>query len=147
MELYDTLRLIIYVHNLAYEFQFIKDFLGIDNIFARKPHKPMKYVVNNIEFRCSYFLSNMSLSKFSENSPSCYHRKLSGDDYDYTKLRTPDTSMTLSEKSYCYNDVRGLVECIRDKINDENNKSIADIPLTSTGYVRRDIKRVCITTC
>lgn len=140
LELYDTLRLIIYVHNLAYEFQFIKDFLGIDRIFARKPHKPMKYEVDNFEFRCSYFLSNMSLSKFSENSPSCYHRKLSGDNYDYTKLRTPDTPLTLYEKGYCYNDVRGLAECIQDKINDENNKSIADIPLTSTGYVRRDIK-------
>lgn len=140
LELYENLKLIIYVHNLAYEFQFIKDFLGIDKIFARKPHKPMKYEVDNLEFRCSYFLSNMSLAKFSENSPSCYHRKLSGDDYDYTKLRTPDTPMTLYELGYCYNDVRGLAECIWDKIHDENNKSIADIPLTSTGYVRRDIK-------
>ena len=144
LNLNEHLRLIVYVHNLAFEFQFIKDFLGIDSIFARKPHKPMKYITNNFEFRCSYFLSNMSLAKFSENSPSCYHRKLSGDDYDYKKIRTPDTPMTVYELGYCYNDVRGLCECIRDKINDENSHSIADIPLTSTGYVRRDIKKAVL---
>lgn len=135
----DYKKLVIYVHNLAYEFQFMKDFLDIQSIFAKDKRKPMKVICNNgIEFRCSYFLSNMSLAKFCENSKGVIHYKLT-DTYDYKKLRTPETILTEIEKGYCYNDVRGLCECIDSKLNED---TIATIPLTNTGYVRREYRQV-----
>lgn len=130
-------KLIIYVHNLAYEFQFMYNFLEITSLFAKDKRKPLKVGIDGIEFRCSYFLSNMSLSKFCENSSLCYHYKMDGDDYDYTKLRTPETEMTEKEKGYCYNDVRGLCECILSYMEHD---TLATIPLTNTGFVRREYR-------
>lgn len=139
LKLSDSLRLVIYVHNLSYEFQFLKNLFEMSEIFAKDAHKVMRCYCHRygIEFRCSYFLSNMSLSKFCENSKGVIHYKLV-DTYDYSKLRTPVTPMTDEELSYCYNDVRGLCECIHDKRMDDN---LAEIPLTSTGYVRRDFRK------
>ena len=137
LHLNENRKLIVYVHNLAYEFQFMKDFLQIDNIFAKDKKKPMKVLSQGIEFRCSYFLSNMSLNKFCENSKLCIHYKMQ-DTYDYKKLRTPTTPLTNDELAYCYNDVRGLCECIDTKLLDDD---IATIPLTNTGYVRREYRK------
>ena len=135
----DKKRAVVYVHNLSYELQFMKDFIEMDEIFARDAHKVMKCFSHRygIEFRCSYFLSNMSLSKFCENSEGVIHYKLV-DTYEYKKLRTPTTPLTEIEQGYCYNDVRGLCECIRALRKEDN---LAEIPLTSTGYVRREFRR------
>ena len=35
-------HIIIWIHNLAYEFQFLCNILTWDKVFARLPHKPMK---------------------------------------------------------------------------------------------------------
>lgn len=132
----------IYVHNLSYEFQFIKDFFTWDNVFCKQKHKVIYARTNkNIEFRCSYFLSNMSFLKMCENSLKCIHYKLA-DMYDYKKLRTPKTELTEIEKAYCYNDVRGLCECIDSYLLDD---TIATIPMTNTGFVRRDFRKAVLT--
>lgn len=137
-ELSDTKRLVVYVHNLAYEFEFIKDFLNVSEMFAKDRKKPLYFVADGIEFRCSYFLSNMNLQKFCENSEGCIHYKLNGENYNYSKIRTCDTPLTIEEKAYCFNDVKGLEECIKSRLKDDN---LATIPLTSTGYVRRDYRK------
>lgn len=136
-ELCDTRRLVCYVHNLAYEFQFLKDFMNVQEMFAKDKKKPMYFYANGVEFRCSYFLSNMSLQKFCENSEKCTHYKLGGDEYNYSKMRTCDTELTAYEKGYCFNDVYGLYECILNRLD---NDTLSSIPLTSTGYVRRDYR-------
>lgn len=137
----DGCRLVIYVHNLPYEFQFMHDFQEIVSMFARKERKPMKYVEKRgIEWRCSYMLSNMSLAKFCENSRNVTHGKIVGE-YDYSKIRTPYTKLTDEEEQYCYNDVYGLCECIRDRLTEDN---IVTIPLTSTGYVRREFRKAVL---
>lgn len=130
-------RLCVYCHNLAFEFQFLWSQIPIDRIFAREQRKIITALSGGIEFRCSYYLSNMSLDKFCENSPSCKHRKLSGT-YDYRKIRYPWSKLTYKENKYRYNDVKGLCECIADKLKED---TIATIPLTSTGYVRREARK------
>lgn len=130
--------LVVFVHNLAFEFQFMYDFIQIDSIFAKDVRKPLKVLSNGIEFRCSYFLSNMSLAKFCENSELCTHYKLDGEDFDYNKIRTPKTKMTETEKAYCFNDVYGLCECIDSYLLHD---TIASLPLTSTGFVRRECRK------
>ena len=138
MDLDNKRRLVIWCHNLHFEFQFFRRFVKIIGGFYKEDRAPLKVVINGgIEFRDSYILSNMSLQKFCENEPGVTHYKLSGDDYDYEKIRTPETEMTEYELAYCYNDVRGLVECIASRMRDD---TLAQMPMTSTGYVRRDAR-------
>lgn len=129
-------KVVIYVHNLSYEFHFIKDFLDFDNVFAVDRHTVLKATSDNLEFRCSYKLSNMSLLKFIENTPNHYLIKGKGD-LDYSILRTPNTTLNVKELGYCYNDVYCLMHSIKYLLKDDDLKSI---PLTSTGYVRRECR-------
>lgn len=143
MNLSYSKRLVVWVHNLSFEFQFMRRFIDSGKLrildgFYKEKYTPLKVVLNNgIEFRCSSTLSNMTLSKFCENERNVIHFKLSGDDYDYDKLRTPDTPMLENELAYCYNDVRGLCECILSRME---NDTLAKMPMTATGYVRRDCR-------
>lgn len=132
-------RIVIYIHNFSFEFQFMRSFFHFIKIFARAKRKPIKAEAYDgaIEFRCSYYLSNMSLQKFCENSKNCIHYKLDGEQFDYSKTRTPTTELTDYEIGYAYNDVRGLCECIADRLEEDN---LFTIPLTSTGYVRREFR-------
>ena len=127
-------KMVIYVHNLSFEFQFLYNFILFDNVFATDPHKVLKCSNELFEFRCSYYLSNMSLEKFIQNEPDTVHVKGSGD-LDYRIIRTPESDLTLKEKGYCYNDVAGLYEAISSRLKHD---TLTTIPLTSTGYVRRD---------
>lgn len=128
-------RIVCYVHNLAFEWQFLKSYIKPTEYFFKDKRKPLKIMTEQgVEFRCSWMLSNMNLRKFCENSPSCKHYKLDGDIFNYSKIRYPWTELEQYELSYNYNDVRGLCECILDKLEDD---TVATIPLTSTGYIRR----------
>lgn len=153
-------RIVVYVHFLSFEFQFFNQIVPIDEIFATDKRKVLTCRSGGIEFRCSYRLSNKSLEKFCEDTPECVHRKLTPKlleklkkkypeyknytenelQFDYKKIRTPMTILTRLEKSYCYNDVYGLYECVKSLLKDDTIKSI---PLTSTGYVRREVRKNC----
>jgi hypothetical protein len=112
-------RLFIAVHNLAYEWQWLRDpkLLGsvIDesSVFLVDSRRPLKFNAydGKIEFRCSYLHSNMSLDEFTDKM-HVEHGKLSGKEFDYSKLRYPWTALTDRELEYCANDVIGLVECL-----------------------------------
>nr|DAI31757.1 MAG TPA: DNA polymerase B [Caudoviricetes sp.] len=129
-------RVVLYVHNLSFEFQFIQDYFKFVDVFAMASRSILTAKTAHLEFRCSYKLSNMSLAKFIENTPNTLHYK-GVDDLDYATVRTPDTPLTEVEYGYCFNDVKGLYECVLELLKEDN---IATIPLTSTGYVRRDCR-------
>lgn len=133
-------RLVCYVHNLPYEFQFMRDFMHIDDVFATKPRKVVKCFSNGIEYRCSYKLTNMSLAKFTGNIPTIVHGKLSGKDFDYLKFRTPTTALLPEELDYIFNDVAGLYEAL-DYTIENDEYTLATIPNTSTGFVRNELRR------
>lgn len=126
----------IYVHYLSFEFQFIKQYFKWERIFAREKNKPIRASSGCFEFRCSYFLSNMSLAKFCENTQNVTYYKLE-DTYDYRIYRFPDTPLTTEELQYCFLDVYGLAECIREYYRHD---SAATIPMTSTSFVRRECR-------
>lgn len=131
-------RIVVWVHNLGFEWQFMRNFLEYEDGFFLEEKTPAKIITKGgIEFRCSYILSNMGLSKFCENEEGVTHYKLEGEVFDYEKLRTPLYELSEYEKGYCYNDVRGLCECIRSRLKHD---TLASIPLTSTGYVRRELR-------
>lgn len=134
----DKHKLLCYIHNFSYEFQFLYSWIKLQDVFAIDKRKPLKAVSKdfNIEFRCSYLLSNMNLKKFIENTPNAHYFKGTGD-LDYKKVFTPKTPLTMSELGYCYNDVMGLYEAIIYLLKEDTLESI---PLTSTGYVRRECR-------
>lgn len=132
-------RLPIYVHFLSFEFQFFRNFVTVESVFARKKRVPLTADVDfAFQFRCSYYLSNMSLDKLIKNTPNAKFNKQSGKDFDYRKLRLPTTKLSEEELGYCYCDVRGLSEAIQHYLLEDN---MATMPMTSTGFLRREVRR------
>ena len=131
--------LVTYVHNLSYEFQFMRFFLGdLVHPLVTDKYSPLLIPTKlGITFRCSYRLTNKTLEKFTKGFE---HAKLAGD-LDYSIKRTPYTPMTDTELAYCYCDVKGLCEALRDRLEKDKRYNIASIPLTSTGYVRKDCQK------
>lgn len=140
-------RLIIWIQNLSFEMQFMAPFLGAKfgelDAFATDKRKPIKLTVTDagIEFRCTYRLSNMSLDKMCKFEKGMKHRKLSGD-LDYSVIRTPNTRLKLQEFSYCISDTVTLQEWVKATLVN-NNDDFFSMPITSTGYVRRDCRNGC----
>lgn len=135
--------LVVYVHNLSYEFQFLAGIYPFktSEVFAVESRKVLKCeMYGHIEYRCSYLQTNMSLAQFTKKM-NVKHQKLSGAEFDYTKQRYPWTELTGRELEYCVNDVRGLVEAIKAEMRRDGD-NLYTIPMTSTGYVRRDAKKV-----
>lgn len=135
-------KLVVYVHNLSFEFQFIKSVLNFSprDVFAVKPRKVLTARSDIMEFRCSYLHSNMSLAQYTAKM-NVRHQKLSGDEYDYSMVRYPWTPLGIREMKYAVHDVIGLVESIKKELMLEGD-DLYSIPLTSTGYVRREAKAV-----
>ena len=134
--------LVVYVHNLSYEFQYLKGVYRFtqDEVFAIASRKVLKCdMYGCFELRCSYKLTNMSLSQFTKKM-RVEHAKLSGDDFNYSLKRYPWTELSDEELQYCINDVLGLVEAL-NALMARDGDTLQTIPLTSTGYVRRNAKR------
>lgn len=128
-------RMIVYVHNLSYEFQFIRKWFAWTKVFSLAKRKPLyALTTTGIEFRCSYRLSGYKLEKVGEQMGI---EKL--DDFDYRKIRTSKTLLTPREYMYCIHDVKIVTAYIRQKMKEEGD-NISEIPLTKTGYVRRYVR-------
>lgn len=131
---------VTYVHNLSYEFQFLSGIYNFEQeeVFAIESRKVLKCKMKDcIEFRCSYLHTNMSLSEYL-NKMGVEHQK--GKGFDYSIVRYPWTPIDGNDLKYCVNDVQGLVEALYiEMAHDDDN--LYSIPLTSTGYVRRDAKK------
>lgn len=131
----DKLRMVVYVHYLSYEFQFIHRFLPMKDMFATDERKVLRCTYDCFEFRCSYKLSNMSLDKFCKYTGAKHRKK--AEHFDYSVIRTVNTRLWLSDYYYCFCDVVGLHEAIRKELEED---TLSTIPMTSTGYVRRDCR-------
>lgn len=138
----DTKRVIIYVHNLAYEFQFLRKYFNWIKVFAEDKYKPI-YAINDlgIEFRCSYILTGYKLETLAKHINCCVIQKLVGN-LDYNQIRTPSTLITQEEMAYNINDVRIVSAYIYDEI--KRLGDITKIPLTKTGYVRNYMRSITI---
>lgn len=135
------MRLIVFVHNLSYEIQFLAGIYNFNNyeVFCTDSRKVLKAsMFKNFEFRCSYKLTNLSLAAMTARYNKKY-LKQSGEEFDYSKRRFPDTPLTEQELKYCAYDVLGVVESVHEimRINDED---LYTLPLTSTGFVRTAVK-------
>lgn len=130
--------LICYVHNLAFEFQFLRKWFNWESVFAVKDRTPIKAMTEQgVEFRDSYILSGLPLKLVAENLTSHTIKKLVGD-LDYSLVRTDVTRVTDKELGYMLNDVVILIYYIEEQI--EMYGDISKVPLTNTGRVRLAVK-------
>lgn len=136
-------HLICYVHNLGWDFQFFRKHFEWEDIFAREERTPMyARTTTGIEFRCSYILTNSNLDTVGKNLIRYPVKKKVGD-LDYRLPRHYATPLTDQELGYCINDVLVVMSLIYDRRILEHN-NIARIPLTQTGYARRECRSECL---
>lgn len=136
----DSPLLVIWVHNLAYEFTFLSGLYQFtdDECFFRDVRKPIYCrMFNCFEYRCSYIQTNLSLSALCKQTG--VPQKLSGQKFDYDKVRYPWTPLSEFEEEYTTVDVQSLVEAMRIRVQ-RSGDTLVTVPLTSTGYVRRECK-------
>ena len=128
----------IFVHNLSFEFQFLRSVFKIKSVFSRISRKVMRCQLEdyNITFQCSLYLSGVKLADL----PRIYDlpvKKMVGD-LDYSVLRTSVTPLTEEELGYCENDCLVLYEYIKKELL--TYEDIYHLPLTMTGKVRRELQ-------
>lgn len=133
--------IIIWIHNLSFEFHFLQNIFKTMEVFARQPHKPMKMIPGefpNVEFRCTYMLTRLSLETWGK---SLGVKKMVGD-LDYRKIRTPITPLNKKEMKYCEQDCLVVYAGIKDYVRRYGTQEA--IPLTQTGTVRREVKNMLL---
>lgn len=148
MKLKNQISYKVYVHNLSFEFQHVRNVFNdeltkftksskVGRVFARECRKPMKFNISllkcNIEFRDSYSLTQKSLKNWciDEKLPV---KKLEEDESFYLDILTPNSTLSEERIKYCINDVVSMLyglEKYRDKY-----ETLSQIPLTQTGQVR-----------
>lgn len=141
LNLNDKKRVIIFIHNLSFEFQFFRKYFDWLNVFATRSRNPIKALTSyGIEFRDSLILSGYKLANVAKNLTSHKIPKMVGD-LDYSLTRTKDTTFSKKELGYMLNDVRILIAYIDEQR--EEYGDITKIPLTNTGRVRRFVRNEC----
>lgn len=138
-------RLVVYVHNEAYEWQFIKHYMTWDSAFAIASERRIARAVSTLgfEFRCSYVLTNKPLEAVGKDVGV---KKMVGD-IDHTKIRNSITPLSDEELGYIDNDVRILIEFERQALAQEGGtieQALRSIPITKTGYVRRRMRKAAL---
>ncbi len=129
-------KLIIWVANLSFEFQFLKD-RAEWKVFATNSRQPLtadygKYV----QFREALKISGGNLAYLANTY--CKTQKMVGD-LDYTKQRNSTTPLTEKESQYIENDTVILAE-FADYIY-KHAESWGCMPYTATGILRAECKR------
>ena len=132
---------ICFIHNLSFEMQFLQNIFDkytITDMTARDIRKPISFFIEelNMEFRCSYMLTNLSLEKASEEYTTI--KKKDTLEYD-SKIRTEFTKLTERELEYCEYDILCLYHVI--KYHRDLYQHLCKIPLTSTSKVRKALQK------
>lgn len=135
-------QLIVWVHNLPFEFQFFRKHFHQPLVFATDDRKPIAVNCAGIVFRDTLILSGLSLAKLAGNLTKHNIQKLIGD-LDYSLIRHSKTPLTEQELAYCENDVLILAYYISEQA--EMYQGMAKIPLTNTGRVRNYVRGECFT--
>lgn len=143
LDLSPVRQLIVYVHNLSFEMQWIKGLFKWDNVFATELREPLyALTTGGLCFKCSYRLTDKNLELLGKSLIKYKIDKKVGD-LDYDKLRHSGTPITDTEAGYCRGDVKVVMAYIQEQI--EQEIYIHYIPLTKTGYIRRYIRNLCFT--
>ena len=128
----------VFIHNLAFEFQYLKSNFHFDEVSARKSHKVIFAIMKdyNIILKCSYMMSNVALKYLPKMFDLPVEKKVG--DLDYSLIRNPNTPMSDIELGYCEYDCLVLYHYILKEL--EVYDDVKHIPTTNTGKVRRELQ-------
>lgn len=145
--LYNKRRLIVVIHNASYDLSYLIGYFqkylpdkDDHSAIMRDKHNIVAYRQGGLDVRDTYALCNVSLEKWC-NDLNTEHKKQVGL-YDYNKIIYQDTELTADEIKYDEYDVLCLYECFKKQLA-MHGDTLATVPYTSTGYVRRDCERIC----
>lgn len=142
LALHSKRRLVVYIHNEGFEFQFMRKRFEWEKVFAISERRPIyALTAEGVEFRCSYQLSGYPLATLGEQLHKYKVTKMVGD-LDYSLPRHSGTPLTDKELKYSINDVRVVMAYIQERI--EKDGDISRIPMTKTGYVRNYCRNCCM---
>ena len=131
-------RIIMWIANTSFEFQFIRKHFHISDLFAKEERQPISFVLNGFfECRDALVLSGGSLESLAKQYTKT--QKLVGD-LNYNLPRNILTPLHSDELSYINNDVVILTEFAR-YIYDKWAFTKHYIPLTKTGVLRYTVKQ------
>ena len=130
----------LWIHNLSYEFQFLKGETRLTDVLARKKHKVMTAFLSDYNFivKCSYMSSGSSLAGLTKNFNLDVSKKIG--DLDYEKVRHSKTPLSDEELGYCEYDCLVLYKYVLKEL--EFYETVKNIPTTNTGKVRRELKEL-----
>lgn len=134
-------RLILFVHNLNFEYVFWKDLWNIEPsfCFALDEHHPVTVVTTDgLMFRDSFKMTNMSLETLTKDWGKEFKKEK--EIMDYSVLRTPYTELDDNTLLYSALDVLSLSESIDNFLN-ARNEHIWTICPTSTSFIRKNLKQ------
>ena len=135
-----TTRVIIWVANLGFEFQFLRKWFNITRVFAKEQRQPLYAIIDDcIELRDCLSITGGNLDQLAKDYTTT--QKLVGD-LDYSKIRNYKTELTEKELAYCINDVKILSE-FSEYIFNEYIIPKKYVPLTKTGLLRKQVKDLC----
>lgn len=136
-------KILIYVHNLSYDLQYLKWYLyGYDKdmeIFAIDAHTILSCEIFGFRIICSYRMSNLSLDIFSKNYAKKYLKASGAIDYDV--IRYQDDDLTAQDWYYMFSDVASQHDAIRGYLSINGYEKAYRAPITSTGFVRTDCRK------
>lgn len=141
-QLSPTRRVICWVHNLAFESEWISKFFHFisEESLCLKSNKPVVLpTMEGIEFRCSYVMSGVALKDIVLYKHNV--EKMVGD-LDYNLIRHSETPLTEKEMGYCINDVKVVNAYVEEEA--EKYGAICLIPETSTGKLRRHCRELLL---
>ena len=131
-------RIIIFVNNLGFDFQFFRHYIFVMKLLAREGRDVLYAICDNgFEFRCSYALTGYSLAYWGKQLG---FNKLEG--YKYNLCRNSLTPLSLEEQAYCERDVLVMHKGLTEKA--EREGGITKFELTKTGYVRKFLREMTI---
>ena len=130
----------VFIHNLAFEFQYLKSEFHFSDVSARKSHKVIFATMRdyNIILKCSYMMSNVALKYLPKMFNLPVEKKVG--DLDYSLIRNPNTPLSDKELGYCEYDCLVLYHYILKEL--EVYEDVKHIPTTNTGKVRKELQNI-----
>lgn len=136
-------RILIYIHNSAYDLQYLKAFLfkydPTAHFFSIDAHSIIICDVLGFRILCSYKLTNMSLDALSKNYAETYAKAVG--EINYTLIRYQDSELTPEDWFYMFSDVAAQYDGIKGYLKMQGYKYAFKAPFTSTGFVRAKCRK------
>ena len=142
-ELSDDKKIVLYIHNAAYDLQYLKLFLRRYDPSARflavDSHAIIECDVIGFKIVCSYKLTNMGLDPLSQNYAELYTKAVG--EIDYNVVRYQDSELTASDWFYMFSDVASQDDGIQGYLKMQGYRYAFRAPITSTGFVRANCRK------